>query len=379
MADKDDPPISTEKIMRAYRRILGERAGRIPNVARTDSLRQDLAKAYEQNEKLSDKATMAETPKSDFWSHADKAAFGLCELLALLFGLPFGDDLYHDKPLTSIGGWHWVYLVIAILFAVTGPMWPWIRTRPLIAGTVAGKISGIATDARIWLGVLLLLFLYGEGPDIFRRSVPSASEIATAVADKVKPLLPPAQPAQAQGVGFAEAQRPAPKHPSKNYSSEEKQKLLGLIGNISTLLNDEGLPAAQIARVTGYNAVSPSKGGLDDVIKRAESVRDSLAKIQIKIWQDILQPKNSNYLVDLNYIVENNTKLDQFQRATEQFLSHVTIFGRNLDSFSPDQRNWVTSLIQAGTGQNWGRTAEEFRGWVQQCNTRMDVERDGLK
>jgi hypothetical protein len=59
-------------------------------------------------------STRKETP-------ADKAVFSLCELLALLFGLPFGEDLYNDRPIPF---WHYFYLVIAILFAVGGPMWP---------------------------------------------------------------------------------------------------------------------------------------------------------------------------------------------------------------------------------------------------------------
>jgi hypothetical protein len=295
----------------------------------------------------------------DFWTAADKAMLGLCETLALLFGLPFGEDLYNDKPVTGLHGF---YLAIGLLFAVAGPMWPWIRTRPWVSQTLVASLSRVPSNPYVWFTILMVLFLYGAGPDIYRRATQ---------------LPPTPAPSVQTGFGF---QPVAPQSvPSKNYSATEKQELLGLIGTLSTLLNDEGLPAAQTARVTGYTPVTPSKDGLDDAVKKAESVRDSLAKIQLTIWQNILQPKNSNYLADLNYIVDANGKFYQFQTATEQFLNNVTNFERNLDSFSPDQRNWITSLIQTGIGQNWGRAAEEFRGYVEQCDTRMNTEREALK
>jgi hypothetical protein len=91
---------------------------------------------------------------------ADKAVFSVCELLALLFGLPFGDHLYHSQPIT---GWHYIYLGIAVLFAVGGPMWPWIRTRAWVSPRVSASVSRAASDARVWLIILLLLFIYGAG------------------------------------------------------------------------------------------------------------------------------------------------------------------------------------------------------------------------
>lgn len=225
--------------------------------------------------------------------------------------------------------------------------------------------------------VVLAGCVYVLGPYILPKgNSPSANDIAAAVADKLKPMLSQDVPAATQSFGFAPTEL---KIPTKNYSTDEKQELLELIGTISKLLNDQGMPAAQLARVTGYNAVPPSKAGLDDAIKRAESVRDSLAAIQLKIWQDILQAKNSNYLDDLNFIVDNSAKFDQFHNATEQFLGTVINFERNLDSFNQDQRNWITSLIQEGVGQNWGRTAEEFRGYIGQCNARMNKEREALE
>jgi hypothetical protein len=142
-----------------------------------------------------------EKPKSDFWIYADKAVFGLCELLALLFGLPFGDDLYHDKPISSIGGWHWFYLGIAIVFAVAGPMWPLIRARTWLPAGAVTSLSKASLDARIWIAALLLLFLYSIAPEIYNRATgvhniiqppqeifvsPSAEQIAKAAEPEIK-------------------------------------------------------------------------------------------------------------------------------------------------------------------------------------------------
>ena len=64
---------------------------------------------------------MSESPSSlNFQAAADKAVLGICELLGLLFGLPFGEDLYRDRPFGEIPIWHWLYLAIAIFFAGGG-------------------------------------------------------------------------------------------------------------------------------------------------------------------------------------------------------------------------------------------------------------------
>jgi hypothetical protein len=97
---------------------------------------------------------------------ADRAVFSLCELLFLVFGLPFGEALYNDRTITV---WNYFYLVIAILFAVGGPMWPLIRTRAWIPENVSRSLSRAATDARVWIVVLLVLFIYGTGPELYNR------------------------------------------------------------------------------------------------------------------------------------------------------------------------------------------------------------------
>jgi hypothetical protein len=139
----------------------------------SERLRGDIANAIEQNAKPGEPQP-APAPsigikslRQRLWHYADHAVLGLFELLGLLFGLPFGDDLYQDKPVSNL---HWVYLVIGCLFAAGGPMFPLTREVRWLPQWVAPSISGAARDARVWIAVLLLFFLYGVAPDIYQRA-----------------------------------------------------------------------------------------------------------------------------------------------------------------------------------------------------------------
>jgi hypothetical protein len=129
-----------------------------------------------------------EPPSSlNFQAAADKAVLGICELLGLLFGLPFGEDLYRDRPFGEIPLSHWLYLAIGIFFAGGGFMFPWMRTRTWIPEIVSASLSKAALDARYWIAALLTIFIYTIGPEIYRRAVepragfPTADEIAAAM------------------------------------------------------------------------------------------------------------------------------------------------------------------------------------------------------
>lgn len=139
-------------------------------------------------------------PDPNIWTMADKAVLAICETLALLFGLPFGDDLYHGTPIT---GWHYFYLAVGLLFAGGGPMWPWIRTRKWVPKGFSAAISRAAADARVWLAVLLLLFIYGAGPELYHRAT---APVAVTGAIRVMPIdTAPAQKSEPQQVVGANA------------------------------------------------------------------------------------------------------------------------------------------------------------------------------
>jgi hypothetical protein len=139
---------------------------------RDESVRGELERARAQHTQPTQPAPIFPAPESKpfwqkFWHYTDHAVLGLFELLGLLFGLPFGDDLYNDKPVSNL---HLVYLVIGCLFAAGGPIFPLTREISWLPIWVAPSISNAARDARVWIAVLLLFFLYGVVPDIYRRA-----------------------------------------------------------------------------------------------------------------------------------------------------------------------------------------------------------------
>ncbi len=271
---------------------------------------------------------------------------------------------------------------------------------PMFAGFGVGlPLMAIATSFPVWKnrvakwlrdsivnfaygGLALLLvaaIVYVLGPYVIPQTkAPSADQIAATVADKLKPLLPPVQPVQARGgFGFAEAQNPPPKHPSKNYSAREKKQLLELIGQITTLFNDKGFPAARNAHGISTN-VPTTKDGLDNTFRETDAIETALNEIQKEIWNNILANNATLFGPDLGYIFDNKAKFDNFWRATNQFSGQIVNFQRNLDSFNQSQRNWIASIIQLGSAQTWQRTADDFEAWMRQCGARMDEERKGL-
>lgn len=94
-------------------------------------------------------------PITSWLQAVDKAVLGVCELLGLLFALPFGEDLYHGTPITW---WHWFWLWVGIICAATGPIWPYIRKK--INEAVTQKLEATARNPLLWIGLLLIIFLY---------------------------------------------------------------------------------------------------------------------------------------------------------------------------------------------------------------------------
>jgi hypothetical protein len=166
------PKPSDNKISAETLSILAASAatGRTAYEAAQRDLRVDIERVAEQaDQKLAESQIQSAGPKIErkFWSYIDKAVLSLFEVLALLFALPFGDALFHDKPVTNL---YVLYLVIGCLFAIGGPMFPLTRTVTWIPKGVAPSISAAARDARVWIVVLLLFFLYGVAPDIYERA-----------------------------------------------------------------------------------------------------------------------------------------------------------------------------------------------------------------
>jgi len=105
----------------------------------------------------------------------DHAVLGLCEILALMFGLPPGEALFRGEPLSLrlVG-----FIVAGAFFAVLGPGWPAVRKK-FPQQTLVLSVGRIASDARYWLAIILVGFLYAASPEMYRRAVAPVVDVAT--------------------------------------------------------------------------------------------------------------------------------------------------------------------------------------------------------
>ena len=93
---------------------------------------------------------------------SDRAVLGFCELPGLVFALPFGEDLYRD---TQITGTHILYLVIGLVSAATGCMWP--RIRNALPLRFSETVARVVLDFRWWLTILLIGFVFVAAPQAY--------------------------------------------------------------------------------------------------------------------------------------------------------------------------------------------------------------------
>jgi len=99
-------------------------------------------------------------------SASARAVLGLCEFLALMFGLPPGEALYHRETIDFRMA---CFIVVGGFFAALGPAWPAMRKK-FPQQVLILSLGRAASDARVWIAVLLLIFAYVTVPEMYRRT-----------------------------------------------------------------------------------------------------------------------------------------------------------------------------------------------------------------
>jgi hypothetical protein len=162
------------------------RASKSPSIAelvghRDESIRGDLNRAVEEQEA---RQQPPPPPPPDSKSH-DYAGIGLFELLGLIFGLPAGDALYHGKPIDFR---MLCFIAAGCFFAGLGTAWPAVR-RKFPQQALVLSIGRIASDARYWLAIILVGFLYAASPAIYHRAVAPEPSAPTDMTGPSAPAL----------------------------------------------------------------------------------------------------------------------------------------------------------------------------------------------
>jgi hypothetical protein len=104
-----------------------------------------------------------EAPAENLGQGVDKAVLALCELLALILATPFGEALYNKTAITIR---MWIFFFLALGFAIMGPLWAPLRKK-FPRQALIESIGAVASNAWVWLLLLLVAFIYLLPPDIF--------------------------------------------------------------------------------------------------------------------------------------------------------------------------------------------------------------------
>ena len=272
-----------------------------------ESRRETIQRAVDEQRTRNSPPVQVPIKISDIWEAADKAVLGLFEVLALLFALPFGDDLYNDRAATA---WHVAYLVFGCFLAIGGPMFPLIRKWP----GLSNRLASTAREPRTWIAILPLFFVYNAAPEIYQRATsspkrpPSAAEIAEAVVHilprnvsgagitvpaQTVPVIqpPPAASLTSEQVQLRTALRAFALYRIKILWSLESSLADDMMGRYNGINHNNSSPANQLFSESIAGSIEPSYDRLINPL--VNSRIDNIDPNQV--MEDIFQFFNSYY------------------------------------------------------------------------------------
>jgi hypothetical protein len=166
---------------------------------------------------------------------------------------------------------------------------------------------------------------------------------------------------------------------SKNYFPAEKIELGDLLSGIAAKLNNEGLMAAN----QGYRYSSgqfASSAALTDLSSQVGKTMDLVEAMRRGIWDEIIL-KNPRYETELNRIVQpsSGNPIVSFQNPLESYRREIDILARKYDGFDDETQRWLGSDLLGNFANSVHQASDSFKGWIQQCNNRIDNMRDALR
>jgi hypothetical protein len=171
-----------------------------------------------------------------------------------------------------------------------------------------------------------------------------------------------------------------PIKPSKNYFPAEKKDLGDLHTFILARLNKDGILAAKQAHNFGGDTPADHKAQLISHLERVTETRRLVSDISKYIYNDAI-PNNPSYSFELSQLFSNspdNVPIGPFRRELEKYHRAISLFVDRYDGLANEDRVITADLIKQTTPRLL-ETSQLFQNWIQQCNERIDAQRELLR
>lgn len=165
----------------------------------------------------------------------------------------------------------------------------------------------------------------------------------------------------------------------KLYFPAEKRELGDLLVNIERALDADAIPISREAHNYG-NDLPTSKSGLADLLKRVDATRGRIVTLRNDVWGKIIG-QNPRFRSELSQVIgdvdRDSNNVEYLDKSLAKFSRELGILVDHFDSLG-DNRAWVEELLRDET-ENVHSAAENFNGWIQNCDNRIDAKRQLLQ
>ncbi|HTC02128.1 MAG TPA: hypothetical protein VK749_01905 [Xanthobacteraceae bacterium] len=172
-----------------------------------------------------------------------------------------------------------------------------------------------------------------------------------------------------------------PTKPPKNYFPAEKIELGNLLSGIASKLNNEGLTAA----AEGYRYSGGQFASREELLENSNRVLQTMLLVEALrrgIWDDIIL-KNPRYEHELNQIVSparsGMNPINSFTAPLEAYKRELDLLSNKWGGLDEETRRWISSDLIGNFANNVHASSDDFKGWIQLCNNRIDDMREALR